>query len=129
MSIGHQMTLSVGGIEVARAQNVDLAMESKMADTTTRQSAGWEESEPAKKSWSVDVEQLYVSTNSALRAIMAAWMNDTKVAVVLTDAEGNTHTGQAYVKSLKRGEPLDDAVALQGTLQGTGALVSNLAES
>lgn len=127
--IGHSMTLTAGSKAIGKARNVDLSMESKMAKTTTRDSGGWAESEPAEKSWSVEVEQLYISTNSGLRTIMAAWMNDTILAVVLTDADGNTHTGNAYVKSLKRGEPLDDAVTVQCSLEGTGALVDTILDS
>jgi predicted secreted protein len=129
MSIGYLMELRAAGLMIGKARNVDLSLETKLSDITTRDSAGWSESEPAQKSWSVDVDALYVSTNTGLRTLLAAWINDTIVAVILYDEEGNAQTGNAYVKSCKRGEPQDDSVSLAISLQGTGALTDATPDS
>ena len=129
MSIGYSMELRVAGIKIGKAKNVDLALDGKLDDITTRDDAGWAAFEPAQKSWTVDVDALWVSTDQGLRTLLAAYINDTLLAVILYDAENNAMSGNAYVKSIKRGEPVDGAVSLQVSLQGTGALTDATPDS
>lgn len=127
--LGHSMTLTAGGLTVGRARDVNLSLDSDLADTTTRDTDGWKDFEQGLKEWSIDVEQLYVSNNAAMRTIIAAYIGGTKLAVVLTDTDGNADSGQVLVQNIKRGEPLGDSVTLQCTLKGCGALTSALPDS
>jgi hypothetical protein len=129
MSIGRNMTLTVAGATIGKAKTVNYTVETKMADVTTRDSAGWSEFIPAMKSWTGEVDALFVSTNTGLRILMAAQENDTLIAVTFTDEEGNVKSGNAYVKSTKQGEPLEDGVTLATSLQGTGALSDSTPDS
>jgi predicted secreted protein len=120
--VGFLCVLTIGGVTCGKARDVDLKASNKKMEITTRSSAGWKEYLPGFNNWTCSIDQLFISDDAALVALESAYMNGTRVALSVADATGNGFNGNAIVKSIKMGQPLQGAVMLPVELKGTGPL-------
>lgn len=120
--VGFQCQLTLASATIGLAQDVDIESSKGEAVTTRRSSQGWKELLPSIGEWSAPIKALWVPTNAGLQAIINAYLAGTKLAATFLDAFGYGFSGNCYVMSLKRGEALEDAVAVEVGLTGTGAL-------
>jgi predicted secreted protein len=109
---------------VARAKNVKVNATAGTIDISTRLGAGWKEFIQGLKEWDVSVEELWVSDDDGLLAILDAWVDGTELYVEVRDAadEGYGFTGQCIVTNVGLDQPLDGACLFPATLKGTGVL-------
>jgi len=117
---GFGCTLTIGGVTVGKAQDVDFEMTAGEGDTTVRDSEGWKQIIHLIKEWASSIEHLWVPTNTALQALQNAFMSGADVAAVFTDANGYGFSGAAKVMSFKRGEPISGVVTASISLTGNG---------
>lgn len=120
--VGFNMTMTAGGLTVGKARDVTPELSSSEVDVTTRDSAGWKLFKQGLKEWGASVNQLWVPTDAALKAIESAFFNGTELAITFRDPDGWGYDGTAIVTGLAKGEPLDDAASFDATIKGTGAL-------
>lgn len=119
---GFNCSLVAGSQTIGKGRDVSLDMSATEIDVTTRDSSGWKEFLQGLKEWGATVDQLWVPTDAGLQALRDAYLSGNELSVVFTDDDGWGFSGTAIVTGLGKPEPLDDAVALNVTLKGTGAL-------
>jgi TP901-1 family phage major tail protein len=93
------------------------------SDSTSKDSAGWEESLPKHRNWSINADALLLTDDLAYGDLKTAWRNGTQLNVRVEDS-GATETGKATLTEFPLEAPHDDVATISITLQGSGALVS-----
>jgi TP901-1 family phage major tail protein len=121
------LKLYFGTTLVAHATSAQLSMNVEMMGATTKDSAGWEESLPGRKSWSLSGDFLFAfsaSSNKVFNDVFAAIESKTKLAIVFgTFVSGDTHySGNCYVESAELSAGVEDNATYSLTLRGTGAI-------
>ena len=119
---GFNCSLVAGDQTIGKGRDVSLDMSATEIDTTKRDSDGWKEFIQGLKEWGATVDQLWVPTDTGLQTLRDAYLLGTELSAVFTDDDGWGFSGTVIVTGLGKPEPLDDAVALNATLKGTGAL-------
>jgi predicted secreted protein len=127
---GFNCELLAGEDVVGKAKNVKLSCSAGTVDITTRSSAGWKEFIAGLKEWDISVDQLWISSDTALQAVRDAYLNGTSLAIKVHDAAGDGYgfEGTAIVSSLGLDQPLDGACLVPATLKGSGALAVHTPE-
>ena len=78
---GNDIRLSIGDVLIGGQQGCSLNRETETAETTTKDSGVWSESEAVGLSWSVDCDGLVVVGDEGLEALETAWENLQQVDV------------------------------------------------
>jgi predicted secreted protein len=120
---GFEMTLTAGGVTIAKARDADVDMSATEIDTTTRDDNGWKTFIQGLKEWGLSVGQIWVPTNAGLIVLRDAYFSGSTLAIQLRDPDNHGYNGNVIVSGLTKGEPLDDVCTLDVTMKGTGALV------
>jgi predicted secreted protein len=112
--------------QVTCGKDVDAEIDLKKnpMETTTRSSAGWKEFINGLKEWTASCPHLWVPTDAGLLAIQNAFIGDYYLAAVFTDENGYGFSGTCLVTGFKQTEKLADAVMVDVSLQGTGAITA-----
>jgi len=119
-----KLSIGVTPTELGKARDVELRSTATDIDTSTRDGAGWSDSEQGLKSWEISGEALHISDNTALELLEAAYLNGTAIDVELLDGTGgHGYEGSGVVLELGRSEPLDGALTVPFKIKGKGALV------
>jgi TP901-1 family phage major tail protein len=112
-------------VAVGASTSCTLNVSANLFDVTSKDSAGWAEKLPGLRSWSIDVEGLYDPAQT-LDAEELYDMLDTRDEVTVkfstTEVGATYYTGKAYVTSLKISAPMEDAVTITATFEGTADL-------
>jgi TP901-1 family phage major tail protein len=127
MPKGVDLLVKIGSDSIAGQRNATLNMNADTIDKTTKDSAGWKESDPSFKSWSVDADGLLVETGSAYDALVTAFMAGNTVSAEVLMPSGDKYAGTAIITSFPISGPYQDDVTYSVTLQGTGALTKTAA--
>lgn len=93
-------------------------------DMNSKDSGGWETSEPGRNSWSISCDALYAPSDAGVTALKEAWQNKEKVRVQVQEAGAATEEGEAVITAFNTSHPDGDNSTLSVTLQGTGALAA-----
>ena len=118
---GNDIRLSIGEVLIGGQQDCSINRETETAETTTKDSGVWSESEAVGLSWSVDCNGLVVVGDEGLAALEEAWENLEKVTVKYGTRE-NYKTGQAIITSLSSNSPSKEKTTYSVSLQGVGEL-------
>ena len=121
---GNDIRLSVGDVLIGGQQNCSINRETETAETTTKDSGVWSESEAIGLSWSVDLDGLVVVGDEGLEALETAWESLQQVDVKYGTSE-NYKTGKAIITSLSSNSPSKEKTTYSVSLQGVGALTKN----
>lgn len=118
--------LYVGDVLVAHCTNAQMSISVEMMGATTKDSAGWEESIPGRKSWSMSGDFFYTNLISSVEFndFYAAIANKTKLTVSFTTRTvgDDQYGGSCYVESAELSAGVEDNASYSITLKGTGAL-------
>lgn len=107
---------------VAGQRSGKLTRAVKDADSTSKDSAGWDENLPTFRSWQIDFGSLLLETDTAFGDLETAYQNNAQIQVQVLTPAGHTYTGLATLTSLAIDGPHDNVAAISGTLKGTAAL-------
>jgi|SRR5579859_1109944 len=107
---------------VAGQRSGKLTRTIKDVDSTSKDSAGWEENIPTFRGWQIDFTNLLLETDTAFGDLETAYQNNAQIQVQMLTAAGHTYTGLATLSSLSMEAPHDNVAAISGTLKGTAAL-------
>jgi len=119
--------LYLGTTLVAHATSASLSINVEMMGATTKDSSGWEESIPGRKSWSMNGDFLYTVASGSSEVFddfVAAIAAKTKLTALLsTNVTGDsTYSGSCYVESAELSAGVEENATYSITLRGTGAL-------
>lgn len=103
-----------------RGATVNRATET--ADTTTKDSDGWQENEPTIRNWSVDFDGLEVENDEGLSHLNEHWRKNKKVKVRVLNSGGDAEEGLAVITSLTEEKPHDGEKTYSATVTGSGPL-------
>lgn len=113
---------------VAHSSTCTLNVTNDMIDSTSKTSAGWAETTAGLRSWSMDVDGLYVFADTMAADDLFIFMrNRTKVMLkwATDDVADAFWTGYAYITSLSMDAPNEDNVTFSASFQGHGILSSH----
>ena len=105
-------------VEATNVRDATLNGETGTADGSTRANS-FRQIEPTLKDGTVDVQLKWLTSDLFFQAVRNAWLNRTKLALYVADANPNTlGSGEkseglafnAYVVNFSRSEPLEDIV-------------------
>ena len=121
---GFEGKLNIGSDELDIARDVALSINNALIDVTARDSGGWRERIGGIKEFSLTVNVIYkdgVAAFAALRTALLAGSKVTGIEFIYKDTEGFTF--DAFVESMDKGQPFEDADTVDITLNGTGVPV------
>jgi len=119
---GFNCVLTAGGQTIGKARDVEMPMTADVIDTTVRDVAPWRDKIQGLKTWTSTVDQLWVPTDTGLQTLRDAFLNGTQIACTYLDEDGYGFSGNAIVTGLTFSQALEDAVFLNVTLEGVGAV-------
>jgi TP901-1 family phage major tail protein len=123
---GTTLGVYVGGVLVAASTSANLDMSVDEITITSKDSLGKKEILPGTSSWSVSGDFLddLASSNYEFADFHTLYKNKTQVQVrISTQVAGTTYyMGFAYLTSVSRAMPMEDAVTGSYTFTGTGLL-------
>lgn len=117
---------------IAHCTNAQLSVSVEMMGATTKDSDGWDESLPGKRSWTMSGDFFYDrapgSGNIAPSTLFDACINREKFKVWFSQKVTGTeqYSGDCYIESIDISAGLNDNVSFSITLKGTGAILRNL---
>ena len=118
---GNDIRLSVGDVLIGGQPNCSINRENETAETTTKDSGVWAESEAVGLSWSVDCDGLVVVGDEGLEALELAWENLQQVDVKY-GKPGRYEVGKAVITSLSTNSAAKDKSTYSLSLKGYGPL-------
>lgn len=91
-------------------------------DISSKDDYGWSSSIQGMKSWSMDLDGLFITSHKGLRLLEDAWYNGDCVRVRLRFPDGTIYIGLAIITDFPIEAPFEDTVTYSMTLQGKGML-------
>ena len=135
---GNNLVLAVGSaegseIKFAHAQTSSISFSNALIDTTTKDSASWEEMISGRKSWTVSADGLAdfddVTGGTSTEGFSDYALAGTPVFITfqrpstgLSSGDLEGWSGAAFIESFEVAGPSDDVVTYSVSLKGTGAL-------
>lgn len=123
------MDTGSGSTKVAHSTNVSIQINAEMMGATTKDSNGWDESMPGKKSWSASGDFYYDQSPGSLMGISsihAALIAKTKITCSFRLSNQVTgdkiYSGYAYLESIDISAGVEDNMSYSISLKGTGAI-------
>lgn len=113
---------------IGELKDFTLTIEHNLINATSKDSAGWEEMIPGLKKWSISGGALYLNANAGQDAAYDALVNGTKIKLRMrprVSTGWDQYVGDAYIDNWEIANPLDDAVAVNVSATGTGALTNS----
>ncbi len=117
-----------GQTPIANCTSAQVTINSEMMGATTKDSGGWEESLPGKKSWTMSGDFLYEQVPGgsavALSTLFDALVAKTKFLVYFSTKTQGQHqySGNCYIESIDMSAGVEDNVTFNISLKGTGAI-------
>tara|TARA_R110002074_G_scaffold320840_1_gene491280 strand:- start:595 stop:1044 length:450 start_codon:yes stop_codon:yes gene_type:complete len=137
---GTELGVYIGGTLVAYSTNATININHGTRSTSNKESAGWEESAEAYRSWDVSCDALYAWLQPDGTAISNKTLSDMFTAYVYTRASftltwGNTesagdgwtkYVGTAWMTSASINGPNEDTATFTVNFQGSGDLTQTI---
>lgn len=99
-----------------------LTREADEIDASHKTSGGWALTVPGLKSWSTDLELVYLMGDTGAKFIEAAFLAGKEIFIKYEYPDGSYYTGWCSITSCSLDTPHDDVATLSGTLKGTSPL-------
>ena len=110
-----------GDTVLGSQQNCTLSMESESIDCSNKNSFGWSDFIAGAKSWSIECEGQFVSTEQ--EALMTAFVDATFVQIEMKNEDESIYfAGEAMVESIEIEASYDDVATYSVSFVGKGAL-------
>ena len=100
----------------------DLSRKADEIDASDKTSGGWKATLPGLRSWSIDLESVYLAGDSGAKFLEAAFLNNKQVHIKFEYPDKSYLTGWAALTECSLSTPHDDVATLKGTLSGAGPL-------
>ena len=100
----------------------DLSCEADEIDASHKTSGGWKSTLPGLRSWSIDLESVYLKDDKGAKFLEEAFLLGKQVNVKFEYPDKSYVTGWGSVTECSLSTPHDDVATLSGTIKGDGAL-------
>lgn len=100
----------------------DLSREADEIDASHKTSGGWKSTLPGLRSWSIDLESVYLKDDAGAKFLEEAFLVGKQVNVKFEYPDKSYVTGWGSVTECSLSTPHDDVATLSGTIKGDGAL-------
>lgn len=100
----------------------DLNREADEIDASHRTSDGWKSTLPGLRSWSIDLETVYLAGDTGAKFLEAAFLAGKQVHVKFEYPDKSFVTGWGSITECSLSTPHDDVATLKGTISGDGPL-------
>ena len=100
----------------------DLNQEGDEIDASHKTSGGWKVTLQGLKSWSIDLESVYIMSDAGVSALQAAFRSGAAQFFKYEYADGSYQTGYGSVTNFSVKAPHDDVVTVSGTINGNGPI-------
>lgn len=121
--------LNTGTIEAAPTWTLlggqrsgDLNREADEIDASYKTSGGWKSTLPGLRSWSIDLETVYLAGDTGAKFLEAAFLAGKQVHVKFEYPDKSFVTGWGSITECSLSTPHDDVATLKGTISGDGPL-------
>lgn len=100
----------------------DLNREADEIDGSHKTSGGWKSTLPGLRSWSIDLETVYLAGDTGAKFLEAAFLAGKQVHVKFEYPDKSFVTGWGSITECSLSTPHDDVATLKGTISGDGPL-------
>lgn len=100
----------------------DLNREADEIDASHKTSGGWKSTLPGLRSWSIDLESVYLAGDTGAKFLEAAFLAGKQVHVKFEYPDKSFVTGWGSITECSLSTPHDDVATLKGTISGDGPL-------
>ncbi|WP_337396916.1 phage tail tube protein [Phascolarctobacterium succinatutens] len=100
----------------------DLNREADEIDASHKTSGGWKSTLPGLRSWSIDLETVYLAGDTGAKFLEAAFLAGKQVHVKFEYPNKSFVTGWGSITECSLSTPHDDVATLKGTISGDGPL-------
>lgn len=100
----------------------DLNREADEIDASHKTSGGWKSTLPGLRSWSIDLETVYLAGDTGAKFLEAAFLAGKQVHVKFEYPDKSFVTGWGSITECSLSTPHDDVATLKGTHSGDGPL-------
>ncbi len=100
----------------------DLNREADEIDASHKTSGGWKSTLPGLRSWSIDLETVYLAGDTGAKFLEAAFLAGKQVHVKFEYPDKSFVTGWGSITECSLSTPHDDVATLKGTINGDGPL-------
>lgn len=100
----------------------DLNREADEIDASHKTSGGWKSTLPGLRSWSIDLETVYLAGDTGAKFLEAAFLAGKQVHVKFEYPDKSFVTGWGSITECSLSTPHDDIATLKGTISGDGPL-------
>lgn len=100
----------------------DLNREADEIDASHKTSGGWKSTLPGLRSWSIDLETIYLAGDIGAKFLEAAFLAGKQVHVKFEYPDKSFVTGWGSITECSLSTPHDDVATLKGTINGDGPL-------
>lgn len=100
----------------------DLNREADEIDASHKTSGGWKSTLPGLRSWSIDLETVYLAGDTGAKFLEAAFLAGKQVYVKFEYPDKSFVTGWGSITECSLSTPHDDVATLKGTISGDGPL-------
>lgn len=100
----------------------DLNREADEIDASHKTSGGWKSTLPGLRSWSIDLETVYLAGDTGAKFLEAAFLAGKQVHVKFEYPDKSFVTGWGSITECSLSTPHDDVATLKGTISGDGTL-------
>ena len=96
--------------EMKNVKDVNLDLDKVEIDVTTRKSGGWRDYVAGLKDASLEFDMKYDTADANYKAMLQAYLNNTAVALFVSDGEGNGMDADWVISKFSVPQELEDAV-------------------
>lgn len=112
---------STASTEVTNVKDLTLNLESGEADVTTRATQGWRATVATLKDASLEFGILYDTADTDFQAFQSAYLNNTPLALFITDGAGSGLDADFSVTGFSVEQPLEEAMTVSVTAKPTAS--------
>lgn len=100
----------------------DLTRQADEIDASHKTSGGWKTTLPGLRSWSIDLESVYLAGDAGAKFLEASFLAGKQVHVKFEYPDKSYVTGWGSVTECSLSTPHDDVATIKGTISGAGPL-------
>lgn len=112
---------------VGGQRSSDLSRSAEQIDASHKTSGGWSSSLPGLRTWSIDLEAVYLAGDDGAKFLEAAFLAGAQVHLKFEYPDKKYVTGWGSITDCSLSAAHDDVATLSGTINGDGPL-SDLTE-
>lgn len=107
----------IGGL-----RSTDLKRQAEEIDASHKTSGGWKNTLPGLRSWSIELEAVYLAGDAGAKYLEQAFLDGKQVHLKFEYPDKSYITGWGSITDCSVSAPHDDVATISGTISGDGAL-------